>query len=114
MRSGEAEKLGYGRVGSVLALQQHRARDHEARHDGQIGEIVAVQENYASAYGLHERLPEWSKMEFQLRDWYHFNLSGDQTLQQLIHSIDKGSWALGDKPPLRAWAWVLTSRCAQN
>lgn len=30
----------------------------------------------------------------------HFNwLSGDQTAQQLIHSLDKASWALGDRPP---------------
>jgi predicted dehydrogenase len=84
-------------------------------HDGQIGEIVAVQENYASApYGLHERLPEWSEMEFQLRNWYHFNyLSGDQTLQQLIHSIDKGSWVLGDKPPLRAWGMGGRQVCTE-
>ncbi len=39
-------------------------------------------------------------MEYQRWNWYHFNgLSGDQTAQQLIHSIDKSSWALGDKPP---------------
>jgi hypothetical protein len=33
-------------------------------------------------------------------NWYHFNwLSGDQTAQQLIHSLDKASWALGDRAP---------------
>ena len=43
-------------------------------------------------------------MEYQFRNWYHFNwLSGDQTAQQLIHSIDKASWALGDRPPVKAW-----------
>ena len=74
-------------------------------HDGAIGDIVAVQENYLSSpYGLRERKPGWTEMEYQLQNWYHFNwLSGDQTGQQLIHSIDKGSWALGDKPPLKAW-----------
>ena len=84
-------------------------------HDGQIGEIVAVQENYASApYGVRERLPDWSEMEFQLRNWYHFNyLSGDQTSQQLIHSLDKGSWALGDKPPLRAWGMGGRQVCTE-
>jgi len=73
--------------------------------DGAIGEIVAVQENYLSSpYGLRERKPGWTEMEYQLQNWYHFNwLSGDQTAQQLIHSIDKGSWVLGDKPPLKAW-----------
>jgi predicted dehydrogenase len=73
--------------------------------DGAIGDIVAVQENYLSSpYGLRERKPGWTEMEYQLQNWYHFNwLSGDQTAQQLIHSIDKGSWVLGDKPPLKAW-----------
>ena len=43
-------------------------------------------------------------MEYQLQNWYHFNwLSGDQTAQQLIHSTDKASWALGDVPPVKAW-----------
>ena len=73
--------------------------------DGAIGDVVAVQENYLSSpYGLRERQPGWNEMQYQMQNWYHFNwLSGDQTGQQLIHSIDKGSWALGDKPPLKAW-----------
>jgi hypothetical protein len=41
-------------------------------------------------------------MEYQLWNWYHFNwLSGDQTAQQIVHSVDKSSWALGDKPPVK-------------
>jgi predicted dehydrogenase len=73
--------------------------------DGAIGRIVAIHESYLSSpYVVRERQPGWSEMEYQLRNWYHFNwLSGDQTSQQLIHSIDKSSWALGDKPPLKAW-----------
>jgi len=73
--------------------------------DGAIGEIVAVQETYITQpYVLRERKPGWSEMYYQMQNWYHFNwLSGDQTAQQLIHSIDKASWALGDKPPLKAW-----------
>jgi len=73
--------------------------------DGAIGEIVAIQETYITQpYVLRERQPGWSEMYYQMQNWYHFNwLSGDQTAQQLIHSIDKASWALGDKPPLRAW-----------
>ena len=74
-------------------------------HDGAIGEITAIQETYITTpYGLRERQPGWSEMYYQMQNWYHFNwLSGDQTAQQLIHSIDKASWALGDKLPLRAW-----------
>ncbi|MBN2474870.1 MAG: Gfo/Idh/MocA family oxidoreductase [Pirellulales bacterium] len=73
--------------------------------DGAIGEIVAIQENYLTVpYILRQRQPEWSEMQYQFQNWYHFNwLSGDQTSQQLIHSLDKASWALGDKPPLKAF-----------
>jgi predicted dehydrogenase len=72
---------------------------------GAIGEIVAIQETYiGTPYVLRERRVEWSEMEYQLQNWYHFNwLSGDQTAQQLVHSLDKTSWALGDKPPVKAW-----------
>jgi predicted dehydrogenase len=73
--------------------------------DGAIGDIVAIQETYVgSPYVFRNREPGWSEMQFQLKDWYHFNwLSGDQTAQQLIHSLDKASWALGDVPPVKAW-----------
>jgi predicted dehydrogenase len=74
-------------------------------HDGAIGEIVAIQETYiCPPYVLRNRKPGWSEMESQLQNWAHFAwLSGDQTGQQLVHSMDKASWALGDVPPLRAW-----------
>jgi hypothetical protein len=43
-------------------------------------------------------------MEWQMWNWYHFNwLSGDQTAQQLIHSMDKASWAMRDLPPVKCW-----------
>jgi myo-inositol 2-dehydrogenase/D-chiro-inositol 1-dehydrogenase len=81
--------------------------------DGAIGEVVAIQENYVSApYIVRERKPEHNEMEHQLWNWYHFNwLSGDQTAQQLVHSLDKASWALGDRPPLRAWGMGGRQTC---
>ena len=73
--------------------------------DGAIGEILAIQETYiTSPYCLRRRQPDWSEQTYQFQNWYHFNwLSGDQTAQQLIHSIDKSSWAMGDRPPVKAW-----------
>ncbi len=73
--------------------------------DGAIGDVITVQENYLTRpYILRPRQPEWSEMVYQYQNWYHFNwLSGDQTAQQLIHSIDKGSWIMGDVPPVKAW-----------
>ncbi|HRY50622.1 MAG TPA: Gfo/Idh/MocA family oxidoreductase [Candidatus Paceibacterota bacterium] len=74
-------------------------------HDGAIGDIVAIQENYLSSpYIVRERRAGQTEMEWQLWNWYHFNwLSGDQTAQQLIHSLDKSSWALRDIPPRKVY-----------
>ena len=84
-------------------------------HDGAIGQVLAIQANYVSQpYIVRERRPGQSELEFQLWNWYHFNwLSGDQTAQQLVHSLDKASWALGDKPPLRAWGMGGRQTCLE-
>ncbi len=84
-------------------------------HDGAIGQIVAIQENYLSQpYIFRDRKPGQSELEYQLWNWYHFNwLSGDQTAQQLVHSLDKASWALGDRPPLRAWGMGGRQTCLE-
>ncbi len=73
--------------------------------DGQIGEIIAVQATRVGGpYGLRERQPEWTEVEYQFQNWYHFNwLAGNAPTQTLIHQIDKASWALGDQPPVRLW-----------
>lgn len=82
-------------------------------HDGWIGEIVAIQENYLTVpYYARERRPGHNGMQYQLWNWYHFNwLSGDQTAQQLIHSLDKASWALGDRPPKKVWGMGGRQTC---
>lgn len=75
-------------------------------HDGAIGEIVAIQTTRNLGY-LWERprQPEWTEMEFQMRNWYYFTwLCGDHNVEQQIHGIDKCSWAMRDEPPARAWA----------
>ncbi|MEX2176165.1 MAG: Gfo/Idh/MocA family oxidoreductase [Pirellulaceae bacterium] len=72
--------------------------------DGAIGDIVAIQENYLTGTLWHRgRKPEWSEMEYQLRNWLYFTwLSGDHNVEQHIHSLDKALWLMGDKPPLAA------------
>ena len=69
-------------------------------HDGAIGEIVAGQV-YWNQGGLwmHARKPEWSDLEWQLRNWLYFTwLSGDHIVEQHIHNIDVANWALGAHP----------------
>jgi predicted dehydrogenase len=82
-------------------------------HDGAIGEILAIQENYLGRpYYPRARQAGQNEMQYQLWNWYHFNwLSGDQTAQQLVHSLDKASWALGDKPPQKLWGMGGRQSC---
>jgi predicted dehydrogenase len=112
----EAAKRKLGLVSGLCWRYDPGVREAMQRvRDGAIGRIVAIQENYLSSpYVLRERRPEWSEMEYQMQNWYHFNwLSGDQTAQQLIHSIDKSSWALGDVPPVRAWGMGGRQVCVE-
>jgi predicted dehydrogenase len=73
--------------------------------DGAIGDITAIQENYLTGTLWHRgRRPEWSDMEFQMRNWLYFTwLSGDHNVEQHIHSLDKAMWLMGDKPPARCY-----------
>ncbi len=74
-------------------------------HDGQIGDIVALQ---ATRYGdgasrYRPRKPGWSDMEYHLRNWYyHTWLSGDFYVEQFVHSLDMIAWAMKDECPVRA------------
>ena len=74
-------------------------------HDGAIGEIVAIEENFLRApYVLKARRPTDQEMEFQFRNWYHFSwLSGDDVTQSLVHNLDKALWALHEQTPAKAY-----------
>ena len=73
---------------------------------GDIGEVLAMHSDYlTSPLGTKPRKPQWSDMEFQLRNWqHHVWLSGDFIVEQAIHSIDKINWAFGNEPPTRCTA----------
>ena len=75
-------------------------------HDGAVGEVVSVHTTYhASPIGAHLRQGDWSDMQWQLRNWWHFRwLSGDHIVEQACHSIDKINWAMNGRLPLRASA----------
>ncbi len=74
--------------------------------DGAIGEVVAMHSDYLSSpLGVQVRKPEWSDMEFQIRNWQHMVwLSGDFVMEQAVHSLDKINWAFGNEPPMRCTA----------
>lgn len=91
---------------SGLCWRYHRGMraTFEQLHEGAIGDIVAMQCSY-NTRGLwkHPRKPEWSDMEWQLRNWLYFTwLSGDFINEQHIHSLDKMAWAMHDEYPVKA------------
>jgi predicted dehydrogenase len=70
-------------------------------HDGQIGDIVSIEENFLRApYGITERNPAHSELEWQFSTQYHFVwLSGDDVVQSLVHNLDRASWAMHEAVP---------------
>jgi predicted dehydrogenase len=69
-----------------------------------IGEITSIQSDYLAGQLWHRGdKPEWSRMEYQMRNWLYFTwLSGDHNVEQHVHSLDKVMWLMDDRPPLRA------------
>ncbi len=72
----------------------------ERIHGGAIGELVAGQCYYNTGLlWIHPRRPEWSDMEWQIRNWYYLTwLSGDHIVEQHIHNIDALNWAFNGHP----------------
>jgi predicted dehydrogenase len=74
---------------------------------GEIGEIQVVEGVYNTGPLWHRgRQPEWTEMEFQMRNWYYFTwLSGDHIVEQHVHFIDYVCWLMNEQPPLHAWGY---------
>ena len=72
-------------------------------HDGAIGDVVSIEENFLRGpYGVIPRKPGLSELEWQCSTQYHFRwLSGDDVPQSLVHNMDRASWALGNKAPVK-------------
>ena len=90
---------------SVVAGTQRRHQGHYLEimkriHDGAIGRTVGG-ECFWNGGGSEakSRKPEWSEMEYQIRNWQFFNwLSGDHIVEQHVHNIDVINWALKSHP----------------
>jgi predicted dehydrogenase len=91
-----------------LAIVAGTQRRHETSYlealarlkGGAIGRITSAS-CYWNQGGLwmHERRPEWSDMEWQLRNWLYFTwLSGDHIVEQHVHNLDVVNWAIGAHP----------------
>lgn len=72
-------------------------------HDGAIGDVVALEENFLRApYGVIGRKPGLSELQYQCSTQYHFHwLSGDDVVQSLVHNLDRTTWVLRGKAPVK-------------
>jgi len=88
----------------VLGLQRRYQESYLKAYDhikqGAIGDIVSGQVYWNSGgVWVRPRKPEYTEMEYQMRNWYYFNwLCGDHILEQHIHNIDVANWYIGDYP----------------
>jgi len=92
------------KLGVVAGTQRRHAANYletiKRLREGAIGDMVAAQ-CYWNQGGLwmHSRKPEWSDMEWQLRNWLYFTwLSGDHIVEQHVHNVDVINWVMGTHP----------------
>jgi len=71
---------------------------------GEIGEIRSMNSTrYGGELWYMPRQPQWSQMEYQLRNWYYYDwLSGDFVVEMHVHNIDLMAWAMGNNTPVSA------------
>ena len=73
-------------------------------HDGVIGELPLIQIfNCRSDVNKRQtRKPEWSELEFQVRNWYYFTwLSADFIAEQSVHEFDVVRWIKNEEFPVK-------------
>ena len=99
-----AEEAKAKNLGIVAGTQRRHQASYLAAiakiKEGAIGRVVSAQ-CYWNQGGLwmNKRQPEWSDMEWQLRNWLYFAwLSGDHIVEQHVHNLDVMNWALGATP----------------
>jgi predicted dehydrogenase len=90
---------------SGLHSRYHTGYEETVRriYDGAIGDIVSIEENFLRApYVVIERKPGLSELQWQCSTQYHFRwLSGDDVPQSLVHNLDRASWAMRNKAPVK-------------
>ncbi len=83
----------------VVGLQRHYEGVYleafkKVHTEGMIGKIVSAQAWWnGSRPWIINREPGWTEMEYQMRNWYHFNwLCGDHIAEQHVHNLDIINW----------------------
>src|SRR2546423_790962 len=99
-----AEKIKAKELAFVCGTQRRHDVGYNATikriHDGAIGELVGGQCYWNQGFlWMKPRQPEWSDMEWQIRNWLYFTwLSGDHIVEQHVHNMDVMNWCFGDHP----------------
>ena len=103
----KAEAAGLSMVsGTIRRVQKDYMETHRRVANGEIGEITGANIiRNGGALWYRTRQPEWTDLEYMLRNWVNFCwLSGDHITEQFIHEIDVMNWHVG-KNPVRATGW---------
>jgi len=97
----KAKNLG---MNVATGTQYRHQRDFVATYQkvmgGAIGDLKAAYAYYDTGQlWYRENRPEWSEMEYMIRDWVNWRwLSGDHIVEQFIHNLDTMYWFLGAHP----------------
>jgi len=99
-----AKKAAEKKLSVVAGTQRrHEVAYNEAYkriQEGELGKVVhcSVYWNQGGLW-MHNRKPEWSDMEWQIRNWLYFAwLSGDHITEQHVHNLDVAHWFMGAVP----------------
>ena len=92
--------------GTIYRSSKDHIETYRRVAGGAIGDIISAHvSRMGGALWFRQREKGWNDMEYMMRNWYNFCwVSGDFVTEQFIHEIDKMSWFMGDKPPVRAEA----------
>ena len=97
----QAQKLG---LSVCSGLQRHHQNGYveimKQIHGGALGKILFGRCSWNQGGLWHAaRQPQWSDMEWQLRNWLYFTwLSGDHIVEQHVHNLDVINWAMQAHP----------------
>lgn len=88
----------------VTGTQRRHSPDYVETYkqimSGAIGEIVSANCWWnQSQLWYRDRKPEWSDMEYMIRDWVNWTwLSGDHIVEQHVHNLDVINWFTNNHP----------------
>ncbi len=91
----------------ITGTQRRHRRDYWEAYiqikNGAIGDVLSATAHWnQGAWWNKVKRPEWSEMEYNIRNWFNIKwLSGDHLLDQGVHNIDVVTWLSG-MVPIRA------------